>query len=264
MAETDKDNPKEALMGFETDLQNQAASLKELVDSGNFSEALTVITALNETRDKSLFQEVGRLTRSLHEAIRNFQIDTVGANPQQSEELSKMGDASDRLTYVVEMTNKAANKTMDLVEESMPIASAMKNEANALKVDWERLRRREMKPEEFRELYKRIDSFFEDLSGQSDQVYNNLSNILLAQDFQDLTGQVIQKVTNLVKEVEENLVTLVRMAGKVDQITGTEHEFEQKEEDVSKGHGPQMNVEEREDVVSGQDDVDDLLSSLGF
>lgn len=265
MADSDNNKPKESLLGFEVDLRDQAASLKELVDAGNFSEALTVISALNETRDKSLFQEVGRLTRSLHEAIRNFQIDTIGATPEQNEEFSKMGDASDRLTYVVEMTNKAANKTMDLVEESMPIASEIKMEADELKADWGRLRRREMQPDEFRELYKRMDGFLEKLSGKSDKVYQNLSDILLAQDFQDLTGQVIQKVTSLVKEVEENLVTLVRMAGKVDEITGTEHKFEQEEEtEVSEGHGPQMNAEVREDVVAGQDDVDDLLSSLGF
>jgi chemotaxis protein CheZ len=264
MADSKNKNGTDSGPDFEVALRDQAASLKDLVDAGKFSDALQVISALNETRDKSLFQEVGRLTRSLHEAIRNFQIDTVGAESPHKDEFSKMGDASDRLTYVVDMTNKAANKTMDLVEESMPIASEIKEEAEILKADWARLRRREMEPDEFRELYKRMDVFLDKMTVQSDKVYRNLSDILMAQDFQDLTGQVIQKVTSLVKEVEENLVKLVRMAGKVDQITGTEHKFEQKETDMSKGEGPQMNAEVREDVVSGQDDVDDLLSSLGF
>lgn len=265
MADSKINKGKESILDFEVDLRDQAASLKDLVDAGNFSGALKVISALNETRDKSLFQEVGRLTRSLHEAIRNFEIDHVDTTSAHTEELSKMGGASDRLSYVVDLTNKAANKTMDLVEASMPIASGMKEEAESLKVDWARLRRREMQPEEFRELYKRMDVFLDNMSTKPDTLYRNLSDILMAQDYQDLTGQVIQKVTALVKEVEENLVKLVRMAGKVDQITGTEHQFEQQqEEDVSRGHGPQMNAEVREDVVSGQDDVDDLLSSLGF
>lgn len=260
---TNKKDSSTNMSGFEEQLKNQAADLKELVDSGNIADALKVISDLNATRDQSLYQEVGRLTRTLHESIRNFHIDTAGQTKSQ-EELSKIEDASDRLSYVVDMTNKAANKTLDLVEESMPIASEMKEEADILKSDWARLRRREMKPEEFRNLYKRMDLFLDKLSDQSDKVYRNLSDILLAQDFQDLTGQVIKRVTGLVKEVEDNLVSLVAMAGKVDKITGTVHEGLEQKEDVERGEGPQMHAEKRADVVSSQDDVDDLLSSLGF
>lgn len=242
-------------------LSEQASTLMEHVSSGNYAEAMKVISELNETRDRTLYQEVGKLTRSLHEAIRRFEIDIGTA--QQREEMSKIADASDRLGYVVDMTNKAANRTMDLVEESMPLAVEIRNEAEELKEAWGRLRRREMDPSEFRELYKRIDKFFLDLSKNSDKVHGNLSEILLAQDFQDLTGQVIQKVTTLVREVEENLVTLVSMAGKVDLMTGIQHEQKVEQEDILKGQGPQINTE-RSDVVSNQDDVDDLLSSLGF
>lgn len=247
--------------GFESLLKEQTAKLKSLVDEGDISAAFSVISEINQTRDKTLFVEVGRLTRSLHESIRNFQIDC--GNAQSSEELSKINDASDRLAYVVDMTNSAANKTLDLVEETMPFASKMNTEAKQLKSEWEKLRRKEMTPSEFRDLTGRMDSFLEQLSNDSDKVYQNLSSILLAQDFQDLTGQVINRVTGLVKEVEENLVNLVRMAGKVDQITGTVHEIEELETNMA-GEGPQMKKEERVDVVSGQDDVDDLLSSLGF
>jgi chemotaxis protein CheZ len=202
------------------------------------------------------------LTRSLHEAIRNFQIDP--RNAEQQEALSKMTDASDRLEYVVQMTGEAANRTMDLVEETMPVANAFREEAASLRDEWQRLRRREMQPAEFRELYGRIDRFFVSTASDADTMYNNLSEILLAQDYQDLTGQVIQKVTALVKEVEEQMLSLVVMASHVDQLTGTVHQIEEKEESAEKGVGPQIKADEREDVVSGQDDVDDLLSSLGF
>ncbi len=202
------------------------------------------------------------MTRSLHEAIRNFQIDP--RNAEQQEALSKMTDASDRLEYVVQMTGEAANRTMDLVEETMPVANAFREEAASLRDEWQRLRRREMQPAEFRELYGRIDRFFVSTASDADTMYNNLSEILLAQDYQDLTGQVIQKVTALVKEVEEQMLSLVVMASHVDQLTGTVHQIEEKEESAEKGVGPQIKADEREDVVSGQDDVDDLLSSLGF
>ncbi|MFE8069525.1 protein phosphatase CheZ [Marinobacteraceae bacterium S3BR75-40.1] len=249
---------------FQGQLREQTERLQEQVEKGNMVEALRLIGDLGQIREQQLYQEVGRLTRSLHEAIRNFHIDVH--NQKQQEELSKIADASDRLGYVVELTNNAANKTLDLVEESMPLASKVKEEAQAIKADWLRLRRREMKPAEFRQLYARIDTFLEDLSRHADTVHGNLSDILMAQDYQDLTGQVIQKVTSLVKEVEDNLVNLVVMASNVDELTGVKHDLpeEDKNEEALKGHGPQMKKEEREDVVSGQDDVDDLLSSLGF
>ncbi|MBU6949860.1 MULTISPECIES: protein phosphatase CheZ [unclassified Hahella] len=256
--------PSSSQEEIETRLSEQAASLMEHVSKGDFGEALRVISDLNDTRDRTLYHEVGKLTRSLHEAIRNFNIDMGNVRMNQEEELSKIADASDRLSYVVDMTNKAANKTMDMVEASMPVAIEMKQEAHELKEAWGRLRRREMDPSEFRELYKRIDKFLVDLAANSDKVYTNLSEILLAQDFQDLTGQVINKVTGLVKEVEVNLVKLVAMAGKVDRITGIQHEMKAEEESITKGHGPQIQTEGRSDVVASQDDVDDLLSSLGF
>ncbi|MBB5321254.1 protein phosphatase CheZ [Marinobacter oulmenensis] len=243
-------------------LKQQTSELAESVEEGDYARAMSIINELSDVRDQSLYREVGRLTRSLHEAIRNFQIDA--RNAEQKEALSKMSDASDRLNYVVQMTGQAANRTMDLVENAMPLAHAMRDEAVELREEWLRLRRREMAPAEFRELYGRIDRFFTTLTADSDTLYQSLSEILLAQDFQDLTGQVIQKVTALVKEVEENLLSLVVMASHVDQLTGTIHEIEEKEESAEKGVGPQIKADEREDVVSGQDDVDDLLSSLGF
>ncbi|MGP4844918.1 protein phosphatase CheZ [Marinobacter sp. 1Y8] len=246
-------------------LHLQVDQLKQQVDAGNYAAAMSLINELNDVRDQSLYQEVGRLTRSLHEAIRNFQIDPQ--NPEQDEALSKMSDASDRLAYVVQMTGKAANRTMDLVEEAMPKAQAMIEQSRAFREEWAKLRRREMKADEFRELYHRLDLYFEKTANDAEVLYGHLSEILLAQDFQDLTGQVIQKVTALVKEVEDQMLSLVVMASHVDKITGTVHELGPEastNSGIEKGEGPQMNAEVREDVVSGQDDVDDLLSSLGF
>lgn len=243
-------------------LRHQAAELMKSVEDGDYARSMNLINDLSDVRDQSLYQEVGRLTRTLHEAIRNFQIDP--RSEEQKEVLSVMTDASDRLAYVVQMTSQAANRTMDLVEESMPIAHTVRDEAVTLREEWQRLRRREMQPAEFRELYGRIDAFFLSVTKDADTIYNSLSEILLAQDFQDLTGQVIQRVTALVKEVEEQMLSLVVMASHVDQLTGTVHQIDNQEVSAEQGVGPQMKAEEREDVVSGQNDVDDLLSSLGF
>lgn len=243
-------------------LRQQVAELNQCLENNDYAGAMNLINELSEVRDQSLYREVGQLTRTLHEAIRNFQIDP--RSEEQKEVLSLMTDASDRLAYVVQMTGQAANRTMDLVEESMPVAQALRDEASVLREEWQRLRRREMQPAEFRDLFGRIDAFFVSITSDAEAIHSSLSEILLAQDFQDLTGQVIQRVTALVKEVEEQMLSLVVMASHVDQLTGTVHQLENQDVSVEQGQGPQMKAEEREDVVSGQNDVDDLLSSLGF
>jgi len=148
--------------------------------------------------------------------------------------------------------------------------SGLTSEASALSADWARFMRREVGAEEFRELARRVEGFLTRTETDTREVSAHLNDILLAQDFQDLTGQVIKRVTQLVTEVESNLLKLVLMASQVDRFAGIEHEPQpvatekNQEKHLSQGEGPQIHADKREDVVSGQDDVDDLLSSLGF
>lgn len=242
-------------------LREKALDLHDKISDGEYDGALVTLQEMQNVRDRGLYQEVGRLTRALHDAITNFHIDT-----KQGDEISEMSDATDRLSYVVELTDKAANKTLDLVEASLPVADELKQEASELKAEWERLVQRDMSPDEFRALYWRLDEYFKRLDADTSKLSGNMTEILMAQDFQDLTGQVINKVTGLVKEVEASLVDLVFMASQVEAITGivTKGEETDKAADMNmKGHGPQIN-KEQEDVMASQDDVDDLLSSLGF
>lgn len=242
-------------------LREKALLLHANISKGDYDLALNNLQELQNVRDKGLYQEVGRLTRALHSAITNFQIDAGNRA-----EASDMTDATDRLGYVVELTEKAANKTLDLVEESLPIADEMRQEAGELKQEWARLVQRDMTPDEFRSLYWRLDEYFKKLDADTSSLSNNMTQILMAQDFQDLTGQVINKVTGLVKEVEASLVDLVYMASQVEAITGIVTQGDDNKNTVDmnmKGHGPQIDLE-KEDVMASQDDVDDLLSSLGF
>lgn len=254
------------------ELKNRARTLIDKLEDGDFPGASVAIEDLNEARDRSIYLEVGKLTRGLHDAIRNFDIGTPDPEiaSDGEEHGSQMANAQDRLDYVINLTQSSADKTMDMVEEGIPIASELLKESQALKTDWERLRRRELDPDEFRALYKRMDDFLS-FSGESSGALNDkLNTILLAQDFQDLTGQVIKKVISLVQEVEVRLVELMRVAGQVEELTGIVRNTEEKTPVLadsgldSSAEGPQIHAEERKDVVSGQDDVDDLLSSLGF
>ncbi|WP_353229682.1 protein phosphatase CheZ [Pseudomonas qingdaonensis] len=258
---------RSSLDDFESTLKKHAQELVSSLEKGRFGDAVQLIHQLNQTRDLGLYQEVGKLTRELHSAIVSFQIDP---HMPQAEEVSQITDATERLSYVVKLTEGAANRTMDLVEASTPVLNDLSAEAASLSGDWQRFMRREVDAPEFRELVKRVDSFLTHSAEGNRKVAGHLNDILLAQDYQDLTGQVIKRVTALVTEVESNLLKLVLMASQVDRFAGIEHDHDQlraekdQEKHPTRGEGPQIHADKREDVVSGQDDVDDLLSSLGF
>jgi len=246
--------------------------MPELMDSlknEKIDDAAKLITQVAEARDETLFQSVGKLTRGLHDAIVNFNIDSgKTCTPEQAEnDECEISDASSRLEYVIQLTQDAADKTMDMVENCTPLSMSMGEDAIAYKKEWERLKNREMTPDEFRELYLRLDGFFEKIGANASQLNGNLQNIILEQGYQDLTGQVLKKVIGLVTEVEQNLVSLVRMAGQIESEVGINDSAaikdDSKEPDIV-GEGPQHQAKQRADVVNGQDDVDDLLSSLGF
>lgn len=253
-------------------LKDRAARLMDRLEERDYSSASEVIEELNELRDTTLYLEVGKLTRGLHDAIVNFEIlprgELEGEKSLQTE--SHMANAKDRLDYVINLTQTSADKTMDMVEEGIPIANELGLVAKELKADWGRLVRREMQPDEFRDLAKRVDDFLAQSVESSELIGQKMNEILLAQDFQDLTGQVIKKVITLVQEVEDRLVGLMRVAGQIEELTGIvrgedKAHVEQGPKVLdSSAEGPQIHAEKREDVVSGQDDVDDLLSSLGF
>lgn len=244
-----------------SEIRMLAESMLHELEQGELSKAVALVNDLNEVRDRTLFNEIGKLTRALHEAIKNLNVDSVGA-------ASDIEHTTDKLAYVLEMTDKSANRTMDLVDEGMPLADQMVQQASDLSSRWKKFMGKELTPAEFRQLTKDVDVYLKDNARDARLIQGKLSEIVLAQDFQDLTGQVIHKVADLIRDVEQRLVTLVAMAGHVDRITGIQHYVESAmekrvEEPDIKAEGPQIN-KANADVVASQDDVDDLLSSLGF
>jgi chemotaxis protein CheZ len=248
---------------FQQEMKALAEDLLQKIDGGDLGKVVGVVNNINEVRDRTLYDEIGKLTRGLHNAIKD-----IKSGDELSED-SGIDQASDKLAYVIEMTDKAANRTMDLAEEGMPLNLENLEGAIKLQEQWQKFLRKELKPNEFRELTKQIDAYLSQTQINSKKISSQLSDILMAQDFQDLTGQVIQRVTKLVAEVETRLVDLIAMAGEVDRITGISHgESDQTETPQEKdkkiiAEGPQIDTS-LDGVVGGQDDVDDLLSSLGF
>lgn len=230
----------------------QARALVASLEAGDEAEATRIIMSFPENVEADLFQEVGRLTRELHQAIIGFAMDDKVVQAVKHE----MPDATERLAYVIEMTENAANATLKAVEESMPVAEELSEVSNKLATEWDRFRGRKMELADFRALSDEIGDFLTLASGHSKTLNENLSEVLLAQGYQDLTGQIIRRVITLIKDVEEKLVRLV-------SISGTARMQEIKKEKVAM-EGPAIPNIEQGEMLSSQDDVDDLLSSLGF
>lgn len=239
------------------DFVERVRELSQHVESGNTEEADRILDQIAKLRESSLFQELGKLTREFHNALNNFRLDSRLASFAEKE----FPDARERLRHVVNMTAQSADRSLTAAEESMPICDGIESQASELKGQWERFVRREMSAEEFRALSSRLNAFLDSLGTDATLLRGNLNEVMMAQDFQDLTGQIIERVITLVDEMESSLVDLIRISGQ-----NLREPAEQKQEDVLKGVGPVVpGVDDAaENIVSGQDEVDDLLSSLGF
>lgn len=236
------------------------ARVRELahhVEEGNSTEADRLLDQIAKLRESSLFHELGKLTREFHDALNGFRLDARIASFAEKE----FPDARERLRHVVKMTADSADRSLTAAENAMPICDAIASEAVELKGQWERFMKRDMGPDEFRKLSGRLQGFFSSLENDTNALKSNLNDVVMAQDFQDLTGQIITRVINLVDDMESNLVELIRISGQ--NLRAGEPEARQ--EDVLKGVGPAIpGVDVGSNIVSGQDEVDDLLSSLGF
>ncbi|KJR29477.1 protein phosphatase [Vibrio navarrensis] len=241
----------------------QAKSLVELLENGEQAQADALVASIYEDKGNLMLQEIGVLTRDLHDSLKNFAFDQRMTEITQDE----IPDARDRLQYVIDKTEVAANKTMDAVEHCLPIADNLHQCLLQVRPQWNELMRGRIELSEFKALCHRIDELLVQVEGDSTELRSQLTEILMAQDFQDLTGQIIRRVIALVNEVEGRLVEILTVfaANKPlkENVLDTTPSAN-KEKSGSEPEGPILHPELREDAVASQDEVDDLLSSLGF
>ncbi|GAA0787822.1 protein phosphatase CheZ [Marinobacterium sediminicola] len=266
--------------GFDEFLRDRARTLVAELEAGNLSAAMGLINELQYARHQVFYNEVGHLTRGLHEAIKAFSSDMGDKMPVGGDEsLAAMGDASDRLNYVIELTEKNAHETMDRVDRSLSLVDKLDQQSERFK--------------ELLLLVGQLEGDFEALNGTYDrtcelknqsektitELRTTLTDILVSQGVQDITGQLIRRVITLVTQVEGQLVQLMDMAAKVEQLSSLDAPAvlsqddipevspakpeAKKDKDPIKAEGPQLPTGSK-DAVCNQDDVDDLLSSLGF
>jgi len=242
------------------DILARAEELVHELQAGNEERVQGLLDLINLSREQGLYHEVGKMTRQLHNSLNAFceetRLDQIAA--------AEIPDARSRLRYVITLTQQAADRSLSTVEATLPTCDQLSARIHRLGQSWQNFKRREMTVEQFRELSTELEGFFVDAEQDTVDIRNGLNDIMMAQDFQDLTGQIIGRVIELVEEVEGNLVELVRITGT--RLTAPEKDTQETAEhqpDVV-AEGPVVPGVTKADTVSGQDEVDDLLSSLGF
>jgi chemotaxis protein CheZ len=193
---------------------------------------------------------VGRLTRQLHDTLCELGYDAT----LRECAAAAIPDARQRLAYVVTMTEQAASRTLNAIEVAQPIQQGLGARAAALAARWDALYANELGVEGFKALAAESREFLRAVPEQARATERELHEIMMAQDFQDLTGQVIKKVTTLAQTLEEQLLKLL--------VENTPAEKRARTEGLL--NGPVVNGAGRDDVVTSQKQVDDLLEQLGF
>ncbi len=250
MTETTMDASLEARLA-------RARALVAALEQGDEQEADRVLDEIGRVRQSVLFQEIGHLTRQLHDALTAFTLDSRLAQLTEQE----IPDARERLNYVIAMTEQAANTTLNVVDEVLPMVADLSEKTASLSQRWQRFLQRQMPYDEFRELSRDITAFLGSLDEGLQRVQGQLNEVLMAQSFQDLTGQIIRRVIELVQQVEQSLLQLIRFAAQQKGETTSNKKEPAKGVEAA---GPVVPGVDKAEALNSQDDVDELLSSLGF
>jgi chemotaxis protein CheZ len=211
------------------------------------TKAAAAVTAPAPAASNAVFLQLGTITRLLHDSLRQ-----LGVMPKLQVASEGLPDARSRLLYVANKTAEAATKVLNLVDqakaEQAAMAQATRDMARAITADPVKA-----------VASGAVFNFVQDIEERTARIDTHLTDIMLAQDFHDLTSQVVAKVVKLAGELEDSLVKLLV------QVVPEEH---REKVDTNTLHsalqGPVVNPEGRTDVVNNQGEVDDLLASLGF
>ncbi|SEB03896.1 chemotaxis protein CheZ [Paraburkholderia sartisoli] len=215
-----------------------------------------------------ILARIGQLTRTLRDSMRE-----LGLDKHVERAAEAVPDARDRLKYVVMMTEQAAERVLTAIEIAKPVQEQLQKDAAQLEARWDEWYAAPIEREEVRALMGDTRTFLKNLPDSTTATSSQLLEIMLAQDFQDLTGQVIKKIMDVVYLIEQQLLgVLVENIApeRREQFAATAAALVASEPASSTGspegllNGPQINPEGKADVVQDQAQVDDLLASLGF
>ena len=195
-----------------------------------------------------LFDRLGHIVRQLHDSLRE-----LGYDRSLSDIATEVTDATDRLEYIATLTEQAANKVLNSIDEAMPVQDKLIARAKDADGRWAALFEGKLGVEEFKVLAHDSRSFAGAVAESGEAEKARLMQIMMAQDFQDITGQIIKKVVGITQKLERELAQLL-----VDTAPMT-HKVKEKEKVVDLLAGPAVPAS-----ALAQNDVDDLLADLGF
>lgn len=201
---------------------------------------------------EAMLARVGQITRALHDRLRELGFDKV-----LEKATVEMPDVRDRLNYVARMTEQAAQRVLNATDAAIPMQERIDAGADEVLAGWTRVMAEPFSEASYRDMAALTMQCLADMRKDTGATKEQLLDIMMAQDFQDLTGQVIRKVTELAHELEQQLVQFL-----IDYAPNEAR----RESSAQTGllNGPQINPAGRSDVVADQGQVDDLLESLGF
>lgn len=240
---------------FQTEFGPAIERLNEALAAGDETLFFATLDDVVRRRERSLFSELHKLTSDLQSALDRFSLDSRLVDLAEKE----VPDARQRLDHVLKLTDEAAHKTMDLVERSGPIAERTAKSAAEIARHWQQFRARKIAVNDFRQLLTQMDHFLSSAPADMEQVRGNLAEVLMAQGYQDISGQIIRGVMKLVSELEIALANLVRLSD-----GGSKRSTVVDLEEKRRGFGPTVPGVDHGNVVNGQTDVDALLSGLGM
>jgi chemotaxis protein CheZ len=204
----------------------------------------TLAPAATPAASPEVFQQLGLITRQLHDTLTQ-----LGVMPRLQEAADGLPDARSRLSYIAQKTGDAANKVLNSVDlakaEHKSISEQTRLLAALIVADPVKA-----------VATGAVMNFVSDVEASTERIDKHLTDIMMAQDFHDLTGQVVAKVVALASDLEDSLVKLLVQAAPQEAV--------QRNADPSVLAGPVVSFEGRTDVVADQGEVDDLLASLGF
>lgn len=199
--------------------------------------------------EEAVFNRLGQMTRKLHDGLRDLGYDKALEDVAQ-----QIPDTQARLSYVAQMTEQAASRVLNAADIVHPIHTELSSRSSDLAARWDKMFANQLSVEEFKILAANSSAFFRNCSVMLTTAQAQMTEIMLAQDFQDLTGQVLRKVADIVQGMESQLLHVL-----IDAVP------EDKKQAVdSLMNGPVVSTTGRNDVVTTQEQVDDLLDSLGF
>jgi chemotaxis protein CheZ len=220
-------------------------AMARAVSEDNEQALGVALAGFENARNATMTMEVRRVANDLQFALDHFHADAKLVHMAQHE----VPDARNRLAHVLRLTDAAAHRTMDLVERSVPLADHATHEADRLiSLQQHGACVQPMAPE--------LMAFVTLVSASIGAVRANLNEVLIAQGYQDLTGQIIRGVMKLTQELELALADLLRIAG-------PNADEERIIADAPGAYGPPVPGAMRESALGGQQDVDALLTQLG-